>query len=507
MKKIYLFMFIVSSFSISAQIEGTWMLSPSSGAMGCGGTQGDMGWWSSSLADVAGRGCIFDDSITFSSNGSMMHYMDGNTWLETWQGAAAESCGAPVAPHTGGSAAWSYSNNQLTINGVGAHLGLPKAVNGGELSDSTVSVPSSIIYEITMSSSGDSFTADIQSAGGGSGWWRFEYVKTSSPPPSTYNVTLQLDASNITVGPNGIYAGGGVLGGATAVQLTDPDGDDIWEGTGIFPPVGGNYVFLNSPANDGDWGTKEDLTGLPCADAANWNDRIMPALSSDITVCFEFGTCNSCGGNPPPPPVTHNVTFEVHTDSLVANGNSVSAEGIYIGGGFVGSNDALLLQETTNSDGKSVWSGSMALSPSGGHFTILNGICSDWSCKEDISGQTCADSTAYNDRNNLLGGFAQDTAIVLQYGSCERPTSTTSVEEIDNKLLIYPNPTSTLININSAKAISSISVFNMIGNIVINKSGNSKTNTLDVNLLKKGVYFISVKHNDESVINSRFIKK
>ena len=33
-----------------------------------------------------------------------------------------------------------------------------------------------------------------------------------------------------------------------------------------------------------------------------------------------------------------------------------------------------------------------ALDAVGGHFTILNGNCGDWSCKEDISGQSCADA-------------------------------------------------------------------------------------------------------------------
>ena len=30
--------------------------------------------------------CLFDDSIKFDSLGNMYHYMDGSTWLETWQG-------------------------------------------------------------------------------------------------------------------------------------------------------------------------------------------------------------------------------------------------------------------------------------------------------------------------------------------------------------------------------------------------------------------------------------
>ena len=42
--------------------------------------------------------------------------------------------------------------------------------------------------------------------------------------------------------------------------------------------VTGNYIFLNSPSHGGDWGTKEDLTGLPCSDPNNYNDRILPVI-------------------------------------------------------------------------------------------------------------------------------------------------------------------------------------------------------------------------------------
>ena len=60
-----------------------------------------------------------------------------STWLEGWQnGGAEEGCGTPVAPHDGGgSATYTYDadTGMLTIDGLGGHLGLPKAVNGGEL--------------------------------------------------------------------------------------------------------------------------------------------------------------------------------------------------------------------------------------------------------------------------------------------------------------------------------------------------------------------------------------
>ena len=54
-----------------------------------------------------------------------------------------------------------------------------------------------------------------------------------------------------------MYAGGGVLGDAQALALSDDDGDGIWSGTVSLPEgTSGNYIFLNSPNDGGDWGTK-----------------------------------------------------------------------------------------------------------------------------------------------------------------------------------------------------------------------------------------------------------
>ena len=92
-------------------------------------------------------------------------------------------------------------------------------------------------------------------------------IRISSPPPS-YNITLTVNTANITVGPNGMYAGGGFLGGSDALQMTDADGDGTWEGVAtINAGTGSNYyAFFNSPSHGSDWGTKENLAGLPCAD-------------------------------------------------------------------------------------------------------------------------------------------------------------------------------------------------------------------------------------------------
>ena len=379
MKTIYTILFILITFSFSAQIEGTWRLAQIPGALAVGPSQTDYSWWSSSATDIISRNCLFDDSITFNVNGDFLHYMDGYTWLEPFQGVTSEQCGVPVAPHDGaGSNTYSFLNNQLTVYGTGAHIGLAKVVNLGEISTGSP-VPMAITYEISMSSDGDTMTVEIDYA---TGWWKFIYQKTSLPVGSL--------------------------------------------------------------------------------------------------------------------PTNYDVTFNVSTD--IINGN-VSTDGIYVGGGFIGGHDALLLDD---SDGDGVWSGTVSLPESGGHFTLLNGNCSDWSCKEDISGQSCADPANYNDRNNLLGGFSQDTTLNLQFGSCD---NSTHIGQIENNIFFYPNPTKRFLTIHCNNNINTLKVFNMIGNLVMDRNIFKNQTTLDIEYIPNGMYFVELKFDNGSIINSKFIKK
>ena len=80
---------------------------------------------------------------------------------------------------------------------------------------------------------------------------------------TTYDVTFKVHTANIIVGPNGMYAGGGFLGTATAYAMTE-ESEDLWSVTvSVNENSSGHYIFLNSPSHPGDWGTKEQLGGLP----------------------------------------------------------------------------------------------------------------------------------------------------------------------------------------------------------------------------------------------------
>jgi len=153
-------------------IVGTWKLAPQAGALEVGEAVGNYGWWSNSEGDVTERACLFDDKYVFNADGSFSNVMDGETWLEGWQGNDGESCGVPVAPHDGSNAAtWSSTGNTLTVNGLGAFLGLAKVHAGGE---DGMPADNMITYTYELSDNDTTMDLVIQIPWGA---WHFKLVK------------------------------------------------------------------------------------------------------------------------------------------------------------------------------------------------------------------------------------------------------------------------------------------------------------------------------------------
>jgi len=224
-------------------LAGDWRLDGEN-AVGVGPGAGDISWWSTTADVVAARACWFDDIFRFGADGSFRNVPGAETWLETWQGVAAEGCGAPVAPHDGSSAGtWQYDElaGTVTIGGTGSHLGLPKVVNGAELPN--VAVPSSIVYQVLVLD-GDTMTVTIEVGGGG--WWTFRLVRQPlSPLAGKWQLSKQGGAG---VGP---------AEGDTSWWNTDAPGvvdaracwfDDIYEfgSDGSFRNVQGAETWLET---------------------------------------------------------------------------------------------------------------------------------------------------------------------------------------------------------------------------------------------------------------------
>ena len=207
--------------SLSQSVIGTWALVPTEEAVGIGPVQGE----EELLTGYVPEACFLDDSLVFDQNGNFMHYMDGNTLLLLFQTASSQ-CGTPVFPHDGsGPYTYTFANNQLTVNGFGAHIGFSNIINNAEIS-SPSNAADSITYEISWGLNGEMF-ADIYAGNGN--WFRYTYRKTNyceiNIPPATDTQTAcdsytWIDGNTYTSSNNtATYVSSTVEGCETVVNL------------------------------------------------------------------------------------------------------------------------------------------------------------------------------------------------------------------------------------------------------------------------------------------------
>ena len=241
----------------TAALAGKWRMDTDGGA-GVGPAAGDISWWSTDVDGVVeARACWFDDYVEFGPDGSFENEQGDETWLETWQGVGAESCGAPVAPHDGSARAiFGYDDaaGTLTLYGQGAHLGLPRPVNGGELTAPS-GAPDSVTYDV-LTLDGDNITVAIDYGGG---WWTYKYVRVSSSP---YVGNWKLDTNG--------GAGVGPAAGDISWWSTDVDGvveaRACWFDDVFHFGAGGNFQnFQDGETWLEDWQAGSEQCGAPLA--------------------------------------------------------------------------------------------------------------------------------------------------------------------------------------------------------------------------------------------------
>ena len=176
-------------------IEGIWKIAPEAGALAVGPSANSGEWWSNSVEDVTTRACFFDDEYVFNADGSFQNVLGTETWLEGWQGGdynedgtidwQDDHCDVPLAPHDGSNAAtytFDAGAGTVTLNGVGAYLGIPKANNEGQLPD--VAVPETITYNATLSDNNTTMTLVIETGAGV--FWTFKLVADDSQQAVAY---------------------------------------------------------------------------------------------------------------------------------------------------------------------------------------------------------------------------------------------------------------------------------------------------------------------------------
>ncbi|SHF08877.1 hypothetical protein SAMN05444274_103454 [Mariniphaga anaerophila] len=252
---------LVSAPTMGSGIEGIWKVAPEAGSMGVGPGPGDLSWWAIDDAEVSRRACFFDDTYVFNTDGTFSNVLGSETWLEGWQSGSADACGVPVAPHDGTAAAtFSYDQNAgtVTVYGKGAYLGIPKVINGGELTNPQ-DAPESITYNVELNEDKTEMIIDIDVDGA---WWRFKLVKEADFPSSPIEGSWSIapEAGSLGVGPN--------LGDISWWAITDSElveraclYDDVY----VFGADGSFSNVLGAETWIEDWQGGSNSCGTPVA--------------------------------------------------------------------------------------------------------------------------------------------------------------------------------------------------------------------------------------------------
>jgi hypothetical protein len=254
-------------------IVGTWKFAPESGVMGVGPAIGDYSWWSNNEADVATRACLFDDAYVFNADGTFSNVLGAETWLEPWQGVDPEACGTPVAPHDGSNpATWTASDNSITINGLGAYLGLAKVHNTGE--DGSP-VDNTITYNYVLSSDGNSLEITVELPGAA---WYFKLVRVTNPLIGTWKFAPESEAMG--VGPAiGDYSWWSNNEADVATRACLFDDEYVFSADGTFSNVLGAETWIEP------WqGVDPEACGTPVAPHDGSSPATWTSSDNSITI-------------------------------------------------------------------------------------------------------------------------------------------------------------------------------------------------------------------------------
>jgi len=278
--------------------------------------------------------------------------------------------------------------------------------------------------------------------------------------------------------------------------MTDADGDGVYEAdTLITGQGGGNFIFLNSPASDNDWGTKENLVGLPCADPNNYDDRIMPSFGQDTTLGFCFGTCaidTVC----PTPLTPVNVTFQSDRS------NSPTFTDAYLSGTFpIAWNGTAY--PMSDDDGDGVYTVVMSLTPGDYRYKFT---ADDWAIQENFVPASMSDTSCINTNSGgftdrvLTVGTSDTTLMIHAWEECGGAANV-GVEEAAASFTVKPNPASDVLFIENATGTSStVAIYNVTGAKVMEQNFEANTR-LDVATLPRGMYIVRLQNEDtDSVI-------
>lgn len=312
-------------------------------------------------------------------------------------------------------------------------------------------------------------------------------LKTSSLPTSA-DVTFTVDMNNVTGFTQPYVSGTFNAWSGDANPLSDPDNDGVWSTTLTIPTGTIEYKFTYD-----NWAGQEEFNGTekagctvrdPSGQFVNRGAVISGNMEMD-TVCFN--SCYACG---------EAAMITINLGLGTANADS---GGVYLAGGAeFGAPGGRFRMNDNDNDG--VYSITFERNKGfSGYYSFANGNCPDFSCKEDISGQSCARPENFNDR--WLNPVTQDTTMNTCFAVCSDNTAcTTGLKDYDFAEDLFTaapslvDHSTKLTFTESLRQDRMVKVINTSGQVLFNLNirGTESTYDLDMSALASGMYFIHV---------------
>lgn len=128
------------------------------------------------------------------------------------------------------------------------------------------------------------------------------------------------------------------------------------------------------------------------------------------------------------------------------------------------------------------------------NFLIIDGepiLISTFTYGGGGSGPFFSNPSNFNSINSIMaslgGGYQLETA------TCTCDTlSIEDVENASNNILVYPNPTSDILNLKYSQIISDIEVLDINGRLILKSPINAKETTVNLNYLQNGIYILKI---------------
>lgn len=240
----------------------------------------------------------------------------------------------------------------------------------------------------------------------------FDDVVTKNTAVELHDVTFSVNMNTYPLPFDTVYVSGTFNGfDEDSNPMTDSDGDGIWTHT-IVDMLPGDYEYLfqlDEFVVLEDFSDKYyDCTKTTFDPPNVYINRTLTVNADAIlpTVCFN--SCYDCGDA---------VTLVMH---LGEGSATPSPEGFYVAGG--GNFDVPGVYAMTDS-GNGIHT-AIFEKPVGfaSHYAYANGACSDFSCKEVLTGQSCADPSNFDDR--FMGPLNQNTIITDCFELCNTAGTT-----------------------------------------------------------------------------------